>query len=153
MSINKPAAGTRGARMVPGFLGRLLTPLMVGIHRLTGNRLRGVHLVYLHTTGARTGKKHVTPVARFDDGSGGWFVVASAGGAATHPGWYHNIAAHPDQVVAEIDGRTMPVDIEQLEAEERAAAWVLITGQAKGFAAYENRTDRVIPVLRLTARA
>ncbi len=81
---------------------------------------------------------------------GGWWVVASAGGAVTHPACYHNIVAHPDEVTAEVGGTRHHVRVEQLGGDARAAAWRGITGQAEGFAAYETKTDRTLPVLRLT---
>jgi deazaflavin-dependent oxidoreductase (nitroreductase family) len=90
--------------------------------------------------------------ARFDDGPGGWLVVASFGGAAHHPGWYHNVAAHPDQVWAEVAGVSHHVEAEQLAGAEHDAAWKVITAEQPSFAGYRDRTDRHIPVLRLTPR-
>jgi deazaflavin-dependent oxidoreductase (nitroreductase family) len=150
MSIDKPPAGTRGARTPPRLLGRIMIPLMTRIHRLSKDRFAGMDLLYLHTVGAKSGQPRTSPVARFDDGAGGWVVVASAGGAATHPGWYHNVVAHPDQVSVELGGRTHRVRVEQLDGDERAAMWAKIVARAKGFAGYETKTDRLIPVLRLT---
>ncbi len=150
MSIEKLPSGTRGGRTPPGFLGRLMTPVMVRIHRLTRDRFNGMDLLYLTTVGATSGKARTTPVARFDDGTGGWWVVASAGGAVTHPAWYHNIVAHPDDVTAEVARTRHHVRVEQLDGAARAAAWREITSRAKGFAAYETKTDRSLPVLRLT---
>src|SRR4051812_30411821 len=98
MSIEKPPRGTHGGRTPPGFVGKFVMPLMVKVHRRAGDQFKGMDLLYLTTVGAKSGQKRTTPVARFDDGGGGWVVVASAAGAASHPGWYHNLAAHPDQV-------------------------------------------------------
>src|SRR4051812_33932846 len=90
MAIEKPPTGTRGGRKPPGFLGRILTPVMTRLHRRQGDRFRGMDLLYLTTVGAKSGQRRTTPVTRFDDGDG-WIVVASAGGTAQHPGWYHNV--------------------------------------------------------------
>jgi deazaflavin-dependent oxidoreductase (nitroreductase family) len=150
MSLSKPPSGTRGTRTPPRILARLVTPIMTRIHRLSHDRFGGMDLLYLTTVGARSGQRRTAPVARFDDGAGGWFVVASAAGAATHPGWYHNIAAHPDQVDVEVGRRRHHVRVEQLEGDERAAAWQQIVQRAPGFAGYESKTDRTMPVLRLT---
>jgi deazaflavin-dependent oxidoreductase (nitroreductase family) len=150
MRISKPPAGTHGVRTPPGILGRIMTPLMIRIHRRSGNRFAGMDLLYLTTTGARSGQPRTTAVARFDDGRGGWFVVASAGGAATHPGWYHNVVAHPDDVSAEVDGVRHAVHVEQLDGDERADAWRQIVLSAPRFGGYGQKTDRSIPVLRLT---
>jgi deazaflavin-dependent oxidoreductase (nitroreductase family) len=125
-------------------------PIMERLHRRAGDRFRGGDLLYLTTVGARTGQRRTNPVARFDDGRGGWLVVASFGGAAQHPGWYHNIAAHPDQVWAEVAGVTHHVETEQPAGAEHDAAWKAITAEQPGFAGYRDRTDRRIPVLRLT---
>jgi deazaflavin-dependent oxidoreductase (nitroreductase family) len=99
------------------------------------------------------GESRTNPVARFDDGRGGWFVVASAGGATQHPGWYHNMVADPDQVWVEVSGARHHVMVEQLSGDDRSSAWQLITTQVPRFAGYETKTDRPIPVLRLTSDA
>jgi len=65
-------------------------------------------LLYLTSVGARSGANRTTPVARFDDGQGGWIIVVSAGGATQHPGWYPSIVAHPDQVRVEVSGKDAP---------------------------------------------
>jgi deazaflavin-dependent oxidoreductase (nitroreductase family) len=150
MSVRKPPSGTRGARPVPKLLGRLLTPVMVRLHRRSGDRFAGMDLLYLTTVGARSGERRTAPVARFDDGEGGWYVVASAAGAARHPGWYHNIAADPEQVWAEVSGARHRVRVDQLQGAEHARVWARITARSPNFRGYEEKTDRAIPVLRLT---
>ena len=119
MTIRQLPGGTRGARTPPKPLLKTLMPMMEPVHRRSGDRFRGGDLLYLTTVGARTGQRRSTPVARFDDGLGGWLVVASFGGAAHHPGWYHNIVAHPDQVWAEVGGVTSRVAVEQLAGTAR----------------------------------
>src|SRR4051794_24998060 len=104
MSIEKPPPGTHGGRTPPSLVSKLLMPVMMRLHRRAGDRFQGMDLLYLTTVGAQSGRQRTNPVARFDDGRGGWYVVASAGGAAQHPGWYHNIAAHPDQVWVQFGG-------------------------------------------------
>ena len=115
MPVDRLPGGTRGARTPPKRLLAVLMPIMEWFHRRSGDRFRGSDLLYLTTIGARTGERRTNPVARFDDGKGGWLVVASFGGAARHPGWYHNIAAHPDGVRVEVRGVTHRVEAEQLE--------------------------------------
>ena len=150
MSIQKSPSGTRGTRTPPRLISKLMMPVMLRVHRLSKDRFAGMDLLYLHTVGAKSGQPRTSAVARFDDGAGGWVIVASAGGAATHPGWYHNVVAHPDQVSVEIGGSTRRVQVEQLEGDSRAAMWQQIIAAAKGFAGYESKTDRQIPVLRLS---
>jgi deazaflavin-dependent oxidoreductase (nitroreductase family) len=76
----------------------------------------------------------------------------SANGAAGHAAWLYNLAAHPDQVEVEFEGRKTPVTPQTLTGEERATAWQRITSERPNFASYETKTDRQIPVVRLTAR-
>jgi deazaflavin-dependent oxidoreductase (nitroreductase family) len=124
--------------------------LMTAWHRRSGDKFQGLDLLYLTTVGAKTGQKRQATVARFSDGEDAWLVVASAGGAAHHPGWYHNIAAHPDQVWAEVGGRQLRVLPAQLAGEERAEAWRRITQSQPRYSGYEQKTDRPIPVIRLS---
>lgn len=127
-----------------------MMPVLMRIHRRGGDRFAGMNLLYLTTVGARSGEQRTNPVARFDDGQGGWIIVASAGGTATHPGWYHNIAAHPEQVWAEVSGTKHRVDVEQLQGEVRDRVWALVTQRAPRFEGYLTKTDRQLPILRLT---
>ena len=89
-------------------------------------------------------------MARVSDGDDAWLVVASAGGSAHHPGWYHNIAAHPDQVWIEFGGRQLRVIPTQLDGDARAEAWQRVTKAVPRFAGYERQTDRILPVIRLS---
>jgi deazaflavin-dependent oxidoreductase (nitroreductase family) len=76
--------------------------------------------------------------------------VASAAGAPKNPAWYYNIAAHPDKVHIETTGRKVAVTAEQLHGAARDEAWKQITTSAKRFAQYQQKTDRELPVIRLT---
>ncbi len=107
-------------------------------------------LLYLTTTGAKSGQQRQSTLARFADGDDAWLIVASAGGSARHPAWYHNIAAHPDQVWIEFGGQRTRVTPVQLEGEDRDRAWQRITASQPRYAGYETKTDRGIPVIRLT---
>jgi len=149
MSIEKLPAGTRGAHAVPRVIQRLTLPLRMRMHHRAGDRMSGMDLLYLSTVGAKSGTRRTTPVARFDAGEGAWLVVASAGGQAKQPAWYLNMVAHPDDVEVEVGGVHHHVAPEQLAGDERAEAWRMITSRARNFAAYETKTDRTIPVLRL----
>jgi len=122
------------------------------VHRLTGNKMSGQPLLYLHTIGAKSAQARTSAVMAFAEGQDCWLVVASRGGSAGHPSWLYNIAAHPDRVEVEIAGRRRAVRAETLSGEERAAAWERITRTQPRFTGYEHKTDRQIPVVRLTAR-
>jgi deazaflavin-dependent oxidoreductase (nitroreductase family) len=129
----------------------LVKNIMIKVHRRTGDRFMGMDLLYLTTVGAKTGQKRQSPVARFPDGDDAWLVVASNGGSAHHPNWYHNLMAHPDQVWIEVGGRTVRAAVEQLEGPRREQAWQRIVAGQPRFAGYEKKTSRPIPVVRLSA--
>jgi len=124
--------------------------MMTSWHRRSGDKFMGMDLLYLTTVGAKSGEKRQSPVSRFPDSESSWLVVASAGGSARHPAWYHNIAAHPDQVWVEIGGEQHRVTAQQLEGDERAQAWRQITESQPRYAGYQQKTDRNIPVIRLS---
>jgi F420H(2)-dependent quinone reductase len=95
MSFQKTPDGTHGARTPPSNPAtRALMRAMTSWHRRSGDKFQGMDLLYLTTVGAKTGQKRRSTVARLPDGEEAWLVVASAGGSARHPAWYHNIAAH-----------------------------------------------------------
>jgi deazaflavin-dependent oxidoreductase (nitroreductase family) len=113
----------------------------------------GKNLVLLHHRGARSGTERVNPVRAIPDGDDAWFLAASKGGAPTNPAWFHNLLAHPDVEIETPDDGTVAVHATNLEGAERDAAWERFKQASDGFRAYEQRTSRVIPVLRLTRRA
>ncbi len=151
MSFQKTPSGTRGARGAGSNpVTRTIMRAMTSWHRRSGDKFQGMDLLYLTTVGAKTGQKRQSTVARFPDGEDAWLVVASASGSAHHPAWYHNIAAHPDQVWIEFGGRHMRVNATQLDGDARAHAWQRITQIQPRYAGYEQKTDRAIPVIRLS---
>lgn len=112
-----------------------------------GGGFEGTPLLLLHTTGARTGREHVTPVMyrQLDDG---YAVFASKAGAPTNPDWYRNLVAHP-QVQAEIGTKTVPLTARVADPTEREPIWVAHKTENPGFADYESKTTRQIPVVIL----
>ena len=155
MSFQKTPAGTRGSRAMSGSnpVARFATKAMTKWHRRSGDKFQGMDLLYLTTVGAKSGQQRQSTVSRFPDGADSWLIVASAGGSAQHPAWYHNIAAHPDQVWAEFGGQRFRVTPVQLAGEERERAWQRITAAQPRYAGYVGKTDREIPVIRLTRAA
>jgi deazaflavin-dependent oxidoreductase (nitroreductase family) len=146
-------AGTRGARQPSGPFFRWLNKVMSRRLRRKGGMMMGFNALVLTTVGAKSGARRTNPVGWFSGQDGSWLIVASAAGAARNPAWYYNIAAHPDEVQIEVDGRTIPVTAEQLHGAERDEAWQQITAAAPRFAQYEQKTDRVLPVIRLEPRS
>lgn len=121
--------------------------------RATGRAERfGDGLVLLHTVGARTGEERVSPVAAIRQHDGTILVAASFAGQPRNPAWFHNLVAQPDIRIetSEVhDGVGIPVRAEVLPPEERDAGWAQFTAMSDGFKGYEQKTDRVIPVVRL----
>jgi len=122
-------------------------------HRILGDRMRvqGRPLLLLHTVGARSGRTRTTMLGWFPDATDqGWLVVASFAGAARHPAWFLNLAANPDRVWVEIRGRKVRVRPASLTGADRADAWQRVVTLAPGYANYQLKTDREIPIVRLT---
>jgi deazaflavin-dependent oxidoreductase (nitroreductase family) len=153
MAIEIPPAGSRGTKTPPsGPMVRAIMAFVRRVHKITGNKMSGQPLLYLHTAGAKSGQPRTSAVMAFADGDDTWLVVASRGGTAGHPSWLYNIAAHPDQIEVEIDGRKLAVTATMITGEERTSAWKRITTSQPRFSGYEAKTDREIPVVRLAAR-
>jgi deazaflavin-dependent oxidoreductase (nitroreductase family) len=112
-----------------------------------GGQFAGAPLLLLHTTGARTGHERVNPMM-YQDLGGPVAVFASKAGAPTHPDWYHNLLAHPE-VTAEIGDESRPFVARRAVGEERERIWTKQKQDYPGFADYEARTDREIPVVVL----
>jgi deazaflavin-dependent oxidoreductase (nitroreductase family) len=153
MSFDTPA-GTRGGRQPAGWAFRWGNKLMARrIRRKGGGKFLGFNALVLTTIGRKSGLERTNPVGWFPGKDGSWLIVASANGAIGNPAWYYNIAAHPDKVQIELDGRKIPVVAEQLHGAEREQAWQQITATAPRFAQYEQKTDRELPVIRLVPRS
>ena len=152
MTLQVPGSGTHGARMPRGALARGSSRFIAGLYRLTGGRT-GREALLITTVGARSGQGRVAFTRRFEEGDGQWLIVGSAGGAAWNPGWVHNLAANPDKVWIEIGRDRLKVRPEILAGDERAAAWKRIVAEAPAFGGYVDKTDREIPVVRLTREA
>lgn len=123
--------------------------------RASGSR-NGASVLALTTIGAKTGLERTSPVGFGPDGDG-WLITASAAGAAKHPAWYYNLAAHPDRAVIEIAGERIPVTARQLDPEEadEKFAWILEVSSPmarRTLLRYRRSTDRRIPIIRLTRR-
>jgi deazaflavin-dependent oxidoreductase (nitroreductase family) len=145
--------GTRGARQPRGLLMLWLNAFMARRLRKGGRNPLGFDALLLTTTGRKSGLERTSPLGWVSDGNGGWLIAASASGAAGNPAWYHNLAAAPDKARIEVDGTTIPVSAEQLHGAEREAAWQALTAGIPRFGRYADKTDREIPVIRLTPRS
>jgi deazaflavin-dependent oxidoreductase (nitroreductase family) len=144
--------GTRGARQPKGRIMSWMNRLMARRVRRRGAKFLGFNALALTTVGRKSGLERTTPVGWFPGPDGSWLVVASAAGAPGNPDWYYNLAAHPNRVRIDVDGKTVDVRAEQLHGPERAQAWDQITTAAPRFAQYQVKTDRELPVIRLVPR-
>jgi deazaflavin-dependent oxidoreductase (nitroreductase family) len=113
-----------------------------------GGRFEGKTLLLLHTTGAKSGKERINPVAYVRDGKR-YVVIASKGGAPNSPDWYYNILAHPHLTV-EVGTDTFQVEAKVAEEPERTRLYNKMVEMMPGFDDYRRKTTRVIPVIELT---
>jgi deazaflavin-dependent oxidoreductase (nitroreductase family) len=111
------------------------------------NDLRGRPIIVLTTIGARTGKLRKTALMRVEH-DGEYAVVASKGGAADHPLWYHNLKANP-HVELQDGATTRDYKARELDGEERSTWWERAVEVWPDYDRYQTKTDRVIPVFVL----
>jgi len=119
-----------------------------------GGNFAGAPLLLLHTIGAKSGETRVNPMM-YQAVDGGWAVFASYAGLDVNPAWFHNLKAHPDvaiEVGTEGEVETIEVHAKVLTPDEREPVWAEQKRRYPGFAEYERKTDRVIPVVLLTRR-
>jgi len=108
-------------------------------------------MLLIHHIGAKSGTKHVTPLAYFPHPGGRFVIVASNGGSPAHPGWYHNLKANP-VIKVEVGSQTFPVLAEELDGTARAELWPKLVAEAPTLGEHQGRTTRQIPVLMLTSQ-
>ena len=101
----------------------------------------------LHTTGRRSGQPRQTPLSFTRDGDA-YVVIASDGGARRDPDWYLNLQDRPE-VEIEVGGRRRPARAETVTGDDRERLWRQAVGSFGGYAGYQARTTRQIPVVRL----
>lgn len=112
-----------------------------------GGNFEGAPLLLLHTTGAKSGQERINPMM-YQDLGGSIAVFASMAGAPNNPAWFHNLVANPD-VTVEIGTETKAFRARVAEPSEREPIWTKQKADYPGFADYESKTDRVIPVVIL----
>ena len=107
----------------------------------------GAPILILTTTGRRSGEERVKPLI-FGEDDGRYVVVASQGGAPTHPDWYFNLDADPN-VHVQIKGDRFAARARTAEGEERERLWRTMAEIWPPYDEYQRRTERVIPVVVL----
>ena len=117
---------------------------------VTEGYFAGRQVLILTTTGAKSGETRESPLVYSRDG-GDLVIVASKGGAPTHPAWYHNLVANP-RVKVEANGETFDADAVVVDTDERRRLYDQHADLHASFRDYEAKTSRVIPVIRLKRR-
>jgi deazaflavin-dependent oxidoreductase (nitroreductase family) len=131
---------------------RFVTGLHSRIYRWTGGRIGSrfgkVENVLLTTTGRRSGAKRTTPLSVLPMGSE-LVLVASNGGAQRDPDWFLNLTADPS-VVVQRGAHRLAMQARPATAAERTELWSKVTSLYKGYATYQTRTEREIPLVICT---
>ncbi|MGB8387477.1 nitroreductase family deazaflavin-dependent oxidoreductase [Mycobacterium sp.] len=119
--------------------------------RANGGKVTGqfanADLLLLTTTGAKSGQPRVSPLAYFRI-DGKLIIIGSFAGAPVSPAWVHNLRANP-QAHVEVDTEAFEVTARELSSDERDALFDKVTAAAPGFAEYQSKTSRVIPLFEL----
>jgi deazaflavin-dependent oxidoreductase (nitroreductase family) len=136
----------------------VLRRLMTGhtaVYRATGGRI-GHHFpgappsLLLEHVGAKSGTKRTTPLTYLADGED-LVLVASKGGNPRNPAWFHNLRAHP-HVEVQVGSERRPVRARVASPQERKRLWPKVVAIYGGYAGYQERTEREIPLLILEPR-
>jgi len=150
-SVQRVAALRPSAWLLSHTLHHLDPP----VYRLTGGKstlaslLSGLPVITLVTTGAKSGQPRAVPLIAIPH-EGDLCVIASNWGGKSHPAWYYNLRANPECTV-EMNGRTLPHTAQEISGETKATVWQTAVRLYPGYAAYQKRAPRDIPVLKLLA--
>ena len=117
-------------------------------HGKVGGNFEGAPLLLLHHKGIKSGKQYVTPLVYLPK-DGVSYLFASSAGADEDPQWYRNLLADPATEV-EIGDDTVPVTVSEVTGADRDRIYAEQAGLMPGFADYEKKTSRKIPVLALS---
>jgi len=132
-----------------GTAGHVLTYRVT--HGLVGHRVLGApSMLLLDHVGAKSGKHRTTPLVYVPDGDD-VVIVASKGGHPRNPAWFHNLRANPDTTV-QVGSSKRQVHARVATSEERERLWPRVVDAYSGYAAYQRRTDREIPLVILEPR-
>ncbi len=112
-----------------------------------GGQFKDADLLLLTTTGAKSGQPRLSPLAYFHI-DGKLLIIGSFAGADVNPAWVHNLRANPSARI-EVGGDSSDVIARELPSDERDDLFTRITAAAPGFAEYQAKTTRVIPVFEL----
>jgi len=109
----------------------------------------GMPVIVVTSRGAKTGKVRKNPLMRVEH-DGEYALVASKGGTPENPEWYHNLVAHPDEVLVQDGPEPFKVRIREISGDEKAQWWERAVAAYPPYAEYQEKTDRAIPVFVAT---
>jgi deazaflavin-dependent oxidoreductase (nitroreductase family) len=112
----------------------------------------GLPIIVVTTVGNKSAKIRKTALMRVEH-DGQYALVASKGGAPTHPVWYYNLVTNPTSVVLQDGPEPFDVDVRELHGEEKATWWERAVAAYPPYADYQKKTEREIPVFLATRRA
>ena len=112
-----------------------------------GGQFEGAPMLLLHSVGANSGLERINPMMYLPDGDR-MIVIASKAGSPGNPDWYYNLKAHPD-ITIEVGTQTVKVTAVELEGGEQAVPFAEQARRYPGFQVFQDRTERMIPVLAL----
>ena len=113
-----------------------------------GGMFEGAPLLILTTKGAKSGQPRQNPLMYRPDGDR-YIIFASMAGAPTNPSWYYNAKANPE-VTVEVGTDRFAATATEIGGEERDRIWNAQKSEVPTFAEYEEKTDRVIPLVAIT---
>ncbi|MEY2422005.1 MAG: hypothetical protein QOI95_2072 [Acidimicrobiaceae bacterium] len=111
-----------------------------------GSRFKGMATVQLHTIGRKSGNRRTVVLTAPIHDARRVIVVASKAGDDRHPQWFKNLQAQPDVEIT-MDGATMPYRARPASPAERLELWPQVVRAYEGYAEYQAKTDREIPVV------
>jgi F420H(2)-dependent quinone reductase len=119
-----------------------------------GNTLAdtGLPVVIVTTRGNKSGRVRKTPLMRVEH-DGEYVLIASKGGAPSHPVWYYNLKADPKAVVIQDGPEPFAVEVRELDGDERARWWERAVAAYPPYSEYQQKTQREIPVFLATRSA
>ena len=156
MPETNPRPWTPSEERIGTVFVRIMSWVNTALFRASGGRIgnkfmSGAPVCLVSTTGARSGERRTTPLIYLADGDA-VVIVASKGGMSHSPGWYYNLAKHPEAQV-QIGNDVREMIARRASDDEKAALWPRLLAIYPDYADYQARTDRNIPVMILAPRS
>jgi deazaflavin-dependent oxidoreductase (nitroreductase family) len=155
MSVENNTVASRQPAKKTNSAQRIFTQTHAFFYRLSGGKLGGRlgngPVLLLNTVGRKTGKQRTTPLLYLKDGDN-LVLVASNGGAPSHPVWWLNLRAAP-QAEVEVGRQKLRVTARQADPQEHQRIWPLLVNMYPSYAEYQKKTTREIPVVILQPMA